>query len=346
MTIKILMISPTQGEIGGIEQFFLAVSGFLKSDPNFELRLIAKTVSGYQLDESLRELLDALGLRWTTYQRPMQLPIQDILWADVVYVQNPIPEVCFLAYLFRKRLVVTIHNFLLRPYSIQGLRWRLAARLASVRWYNSQFVRSSWETAPPSARSEAFPTVSNMPMRLSPLAGRKGFVFISRWVPNKGIEELLEAYRNARIDRHEWPLTMMGSGVLLRKIKTEVAARPITGLSILGRVSEAEKHLRIGAAKWLIAPPSAPEDMGLTPLEARSQGVPCIVTNSGGLPEVCGPGSLIVTPGNVHTLIEAIEKVGALDERTYEEIVHSTFDSLNASIRVASFYRKALHEIN
>ena len=67
-------------------------------------------------------------------------------------------------------------------------------------------------------RSARLPVVSRMPQGETPVDKRKGFLFIGRWVPNKGIRVLLEAYARLNADPKEWPLTMLGDGPLREEV--------------------------------------------------------------------------------------------------------------------------------
>jgi len=341
MPIKILLVTPTQGGIGGIEQFYSTVASFLRSDKRFYIKLLVKVVSNYELSGALSSVLNRVGAETYFYRHPSGIPTNLLRWSDIVYTQNPIPEVCLFAKLFGKKLAITHHNWLQKPNSLQGIRWRLSSAAADFRWYNSNFVRNTWEKTPPNENSESFPTISNVPMKMSQFEGRKGFTFISRWIPNKGVEILLEAYQTSNVDRSLWPLTMMGSGPLLDKLTKSCQNDPINGLTITGFVSEEEKFQRIGASRWHITPPCTFEDMGLTPLEARSVGVPCIVSDDGGVPEVCGPGAIVVRRGDVDSLRDAIEKVTEMSSGTYEGISKQTFFALQRELRTGEFYRQA-----
>ena len=73
-----------------------------------------------------------------------------------------------------------------------------------------------------------------------------------------------------------------------------------------GFVDDATKENYLAGTKWLLAPAKTQEDLGLTPIEARSVGVPSIVTRDGGLPESGGPSALIAAPGNVLELAECM----------------------------------------
>lgn len=72
------------------------------------------------------------------------------------------------------------------------------------------------------------------------------------------------------------------------------------------------------AGARVFAYPSVYEGFGLPPLEAMALGVPVVATAAGALPEVLGGAALLVTPGRIDELAEAIDTVlddGAARER-------------------------------
>ena len=121
---------------------------------------------------------------------------------------------------------------------------------------------------------------------------RKGFLFIGRWVPNKGIRILLEAYSRLNADLRKWPLTMLGDGPREEVLHT-IQVKGIQGVQLPGFISESERQRYTHQAKWMVTAPHTQEDLGLTPLEARSVGVPCIATTDGGVKETAGPHALL-----------------------------------------------------
>lgn len=59
--------------------------------------------------------------------------------------------------------------------------------------------------------------------------------------------------------------------------------------------------------------PSRYEGFGLPPLEAMRLGVPCVVSNAGALPEVCGDGALMVRPDDLGHFTRAIDTLLTLE---------------------------------
>ena len=119
---------------------------------------------------------------------------------------------------------------------------------------------------------------------------RKGFLFMGRWIPNKGIEHLVQAYAKAQLDPVQWPLTLLGTGPLKEEVDALIKKLAVKGIESPGFLTGKDKAARMAARCWLVAPSNTLEDLGLTPIEARKAGVPVIVTRDGGLPEAVGRG--------------------------------------------------------
>ena len=94
---------------------------------------------------------------------------------------------------------------------------------------------------------------------------------------------MLEAYAMLEADPQDWPLTILGDGPLRKEVLRKVQGKRTKGVKLPGFVSESERLHYTREAKWMVTPPHTQEDLGLTPLEARSVGVPCIATTDGGV---------------------------------------------------------------
>jgi glycosyltransferase involved in cell wall biosynthesis len=169
---------------------------------------------------------------------------------------------------------------------------------------------------------------------------RKGFLFIGRWVPNKGIRILLEAYARLKADPQEWPLTMLGDGPLREEVSHKIQVRGIQGVQLPGFVSESQRHRYTREAKWMVTPPHTKEDLGLTPLEARSVGVPCIATTDGGVQETAGPHALFCKPGDIDSLVNCMKQAIQMKESQYEELSQLAKVDLEQYVRPIHEYAK------
>jgi glycosyltransferase involved in cell wall biosynthesis len=341
--IKLLLVSPCQGSYGGIEAFVLAVAGAVREEPDFQVRVCFKKTVNFALQPAFAEMLRHEPV--TFCDRGGRELSDAIAWADVVHLQNASPDVVAFAKLKRKRLVLTIHNYMRREWSLHRVLWRIAARFADARWYNSQFVWDTWEPHKKGAGSRKIPTTSKLPEGWTPPADRKGLVFVGRWIPNKGIDVLVDAYARAAIDREKWPLMLIGDGPLRAAIESQIAANQVSGIQMLGFVDEATKKHRVQNARWAVVPPNTNEDFGLTAIEARNLGVPCIITRDGGLPEAGGKQALVCEPGDIAGLASLLERAAAMSEEEYAERAERTRAELADELMPISFYADAYRRI-
>ena len=344
MSTKIALVSPCQGAYGGIEAFVLAVASAIRREPEMEVRICLKRVKGFALQTNLKEMLRGEDVIYVDRGFDRDL-IDAIRWCDLVHLQNAPPDVAFQTKFFRKPLVMTIHNYMTRELTAHRLLWRLAAHFADERWYNSQFVWDTWEPNKKRAGSRKVPTVSKLPEGWTPPNERSGFVFVGRWIANKGIDTLLDAYALAQIDHAKWPLVLMGDGPLRSLIEYAIQKREIKGVTVLGFVDEATKTERIKNARWIVVPPNTREDFGLTAIEARNLGVPCIITRDGGLPEAGGTQALICAPNDSSALAKLLEQAAAMSESEYLERATRTREELETELEPLEFYPRAYRRI-
>jgi glycosyltransferase involved in cell wall biosynthesis len=343
-SLKVVIVSPTFGAYGGIEAFVLAVVRFLRTDPAIKVRLVWKRVAGFQHSDALEKRCKETGVDFCYVEKGSLALWRALKWADVVHAQNAPPDIIAFALLLRKPIALTIHNYL-RPGGWHAVAWKYLSRLARERWYNSNFVWKTWETHGDLKGSRRIPTVSDLPTGSVPAAQRKGFVFLSRWIPNKGLEVLVEAYAEAGLPPDKWPLHLMGDGPLREPILALIREKKIKGIEVHGFVSEAEKAERMRRAKWLVVPPHTQEDMGLTPLEARSVGVPVIASLDGGLPEAAGPAALLCEPGSVPDLKRRLLEAAAMSEPEYVERAERGLSTLKDYLAPMSFYPEAYRRL-
>jgi len=339
LRLKILLACSTQGCHGGMEATVLALAQWLKNQPGYEVRVLFKLTGG-STAEDLVEHCKSIGIQPQIVSSASVQLLKNILWADIIHANNAPPDILFPAKLLGKPVALTIHHQGHSSNPIRKWVWRLGSSLADIRCYNSQFVWNIWEPKSKQCRSYRIPTMPTLPPKQGILEDRCGFFFISRWIKNKGARILLNAYKNANIDREKWPLTMAGTGLLVDEAKAFITENDLTSVHLLGYLSEEEKYNQIRKSKWLVAPPNTAEDLGLTPIEARSQGVPSIITRDGGLPESAGPSAITCTPGSTKSLTRALELATHLSENEYTRRSQEAYESLNDYLYPLSFYQK------
>jgi len=346
--LKILMLAPCLGKFGGIEIFCLTlIDDLIHRGASF--RLVRKKVAGFNDDGSIQKNENEIRSSWTEEENkrftsqfvsPKDSQIKTaIRESDLVHLHNPMVEGVWYAKKFNKPCVMTIYNWRRKGIHPRLFAWRWAVSQADRRWYISEFVWDSWEKKRRQA-SARLPVISRMPQGEVSPEKRKGFLFIGRWVPNKGIRVLLEAYSKLRLDPTEWPLTMLGDGPLREEILSTIQKKRIQGVQLPGFVSESERHRHTREAKWMVTPPHTQEDLGLTPLEARSVGVPCIATIDGGVQETAGPHALFCKPGCVDSLAKRLKEAIEMSESTYAEKSLSSREGLEDYVRPLDQYAK------
>ena len=339
--MRVLIASPSQSHYGGIEAFVIALASSVQAWPEFELQVCFKLVRKMSLRDDLRAA--AARLACPVHYMPsgdFRL-LKLIRWADIVHGQNASPDVVFPARLFGKKLVLTMHNWRRKKSDLHAILWRIGAKLAHRRWYNSRFVWNTWEPGQKSSRSECVPTVCRLPETACPPAERRGFLFVGRWIENKGIEELITAYSQAQLDTVQWPLTLLGDGPLRPRVQALLGQLRVQGVEMPGFIDDQSKSKLLASSRWLVAPAHTREDLGLAPIEARSVGVPVIVTRDGGLPESGGESALVVEPGNVAELTAALKRAAFMSEDEYVARGELGRRTLNSFLRPMEFYRES-----
>jgi glycosyltransferase involved in cell wall biosynthesis len=328
-----------------MEGFVIGLASMVRAWPEFEVQVCFKLVGGRELKNDLKDMAATLDCP-VHYIPSGSLKLMKLMrWADIVHGQNASPDIIFPALFLGKKVVLTIHNWRRRELGIHSILWGIGAKLAHRRWYISNFVWNTWEPKRKASGSERVPSVHHLPDAWYPVAERKGFLFLGRWIENKGIEELVVAYSRAQLDPVQWPLTLLGHGPLAPAVKALIAKLGVTGVEIPGFLEEKIKANRLASCRWLVAPSNTREDMGVTPIEARSAGVPVIVTRDGGLPESGGDAALIVEPGNVEELTGALKQAASMSETEYCERAERGRQTLKDYLRPNEFYRKSYSDV-
>ena len=136
-------------------------------------------------------------------------------------------------------------------------------------------------------------------------------VFVGRVTKDKGINELIEAFRNLRLRHDNIWLLLVGpfepeNDPLAMKTMTEIKSNPC--IRAVGHIPQPEVYL---AASDIFCLPSYREGFGSVVIEAGAMNLPTVATTVPGLVDamVDGETGLLVAPKNINALVNALEEM-------------------------------------
>jgi glycosyltransferase involved in cell wall biosynthesis len=141
-----------------------------------------------------------------------------------------------------------------------------------------------------------------------PATARRGFVFVGRLSPEKGIACLIEAWRDCCL-----PLTIVGGGPLEDLVRAAADANP--AIKFVGQQPPERVFGEMSVAKAVLVPSTCYENFPLTVAEAFAHGTPVIASRLGGLQRLIADGQngFLFTPGGATELRAAVERTSVLD---------------------------------
>src|SRR5215213_3718182 len=232
---------------------------------------------------------------------------------DVVHLHEPVAPVIGWDALssIDAPLVGTFHCYSesAPPHAIAaliGARRKLnhiAVRIAvseAAAWTGRRFYGGEYRIVP---NGVELPAGGAPAPRLRTLGDPFEIVFVGQAVERKGLPVLLRAFEALR-DHVPARLTIVGAS------EPEVAPLLVdrTGVTILGRVSDAEKHAALQRADVLAAPSLGGESFGMVLTEGFAAGTPVVASDIAGYRDVVRDGvdGLLVPRGNATTLAETL----------------------------------------
>jgi phosphatidylinositol alpha-mannosyltransferase len=144
--------------------------------------------------------------------------------------------------------------------------------------------------------------------------GTANILFVGRFENRKGISYLLKAYRVLRQRGYNCRLLVIGGGPGEREVRRYIATRRLTGVELLGRVSDDDKARYFATSDIYVSPATGRESFGIVLLEAMAAGTAIVCSDIHGYRSVVrrGEQGLLVPPKDVNALTDALAKL--LDE--------------------------------
>ncbi|MET7426487.1 glycosyltransferase family 4 protein [Dactylosporangium sp. NPDC005555] len=137
-------------------------------------------------------------------------------------------------------------------------------------------------------------------------AARPRIVCVSRLVPHKRMDLVLEAVAKARTVMTDLELHLVGDGPELDTIRTHITRLGLeTTVVVHGRVTDAERTAILQTA-WITVSASAGEGWGLSILEAAALGVPAVALHVPGVQDAVRDGRTGVLIDDESQLADAI----------------------------------------
>ena len=138
--------------------------------------------------------------------------------------------------------------------------------------------------------------------------GTPNILYVGRFEPRKGLTYLLKAYRQVRREGIDARLLVVGAGPQEREVRRYIATRRLTGVELLGRVSELDKNRAFVTADIYSSPATGQESFGIVLLEAMAAGTAIVCSDIHGYKGVVrrGEQALLVPPKDVDALAKAL----------------------------------------
>jgi glycogen(starch) synthase len=141
---------------------------------------------------------------------------------------------------------------------------------------------------------------------------KKEFLFVGRFVSDKGVGLLLEAMRRLRVNHPEagsTRLTLVGGGPEESNLRRIAADAGLSDLvTFAGPLAGDALAQMYNAHRILVVPSTWPEPFGIVALEGAACGCFVVASSAGGLPEAVGPAGDLFDHGNVDSLANALKR--------------------------------------
>jgi glycosyltransferase involved in cell wall biosynthesis len=167
-------------------------------------------------------------------------------------------------------------------------------------------------------------------------------VFVGRLIREKGVIDLLDALEAApdvqlRIAGTQLPSERDG---VAAEVRARAEQGPLAGrVSLLGHVDGARMQAEHAASDFMVLP-SYREGVPRSIIEGMASGLPAVVTDVRGCRELVrhGHNGLVVPPGDVAALAQAIQRMASLSLEEYRAMSQAAYDTASTRYRESFVY--------
>ena len=240
----------------------------------------------------------------------------EILKSDFVYIFFPGTKgywIAIFCYIFSKKYGIYIRGllnvnsrylkFCIKYSFINNVVQGLGQELSSV-YSNINIIKPMTGIFNQSASSDLKFTryINKKPQR---------FIFVGRIERDKGVFELIEAFKNLSFKYKNIKLSLIGIGTAFGEIKRRINKIHYSNISLEGLISDLELLKEIYKSADVLILPTYHEGFPRALYEAGSFGIVLISTSVGGIPYALSPGSdfLEIEPKSVTSIIDAVDKI-------------------------------------
>lgn len=177
--------------------------------------------------------------------------------------------------------------------------------------------------------TKRFSPTSEQQMRIGSKHKEICILYCGRLEEEKGVFDLVDAVefllRDPELKNFRITVTMIGNGSKYNEILSKEKRLGVEKYFFHKSVEYNDMPKEYRRADIYVAPsketPTWKEQYNTTLLEAQASGLPIVTTRSGGIPENIGDAGVVITPGDVKILYDAIKKL-ILDVKLRKRYAH------------------------
>lgn len=325
--MKILLI-PEFSETGGSRSFLLSVLDYYKRN-NWEVTLYVENDMGKVADELLKQKLIKGFVTHSKRPKIFEFFPASLFWEifpikhiianadpDIIFVSNQRFGLWLSAFLANKKTIYFCHSY---PTTMNLISKKTMGRFLDKHLSNTKSMVTVSKFA-----ANSIEKVLNLHNKVKVIYNTSTFDDSQKIILHKGINILtvsnLEYYKNPKLwvkvaievvsKNDNVNFIWVGTGKSIEDFRKKVPLKYRKNIVFLGKKDHSQVKKYFEQAD-IYFQPSLIESHGISVIEAMSMGLPCIVSNVGGLPESVqdGVNGFVVDGQNITSYVNAISKL-------------------------------------